>query len=105
LHNFKNKVNDSGLAFVGKIGLGPFWTLVQVLSYVHVSQLTVSAFVSSFRHEHIATVGKIYLRMQMQDLIDGFDLINYKQHMTIMGCMVDHIHLDKHTFDIFFLLK
>jgi hypothetical protein len=41
----------------------------------------------------------------MQDLIDGFDLINYKQHMTIMGCMVDHIHLDKHTFDIFFLLK
>jgi hypothetical protein len=30
----------------------------------------------------------------MQDLIDGFDLINSKQHMTTMECMVDHIHLD-----------
>jgi hypothetical protein len=43
--------------------------------------------------------------MQMQDLIDGFNLINYKHPMTTMGGMVDHIHLDKHTFDIFFLLK
>jgi hypothetical protein len=24
-----------------------------------------------------------------------FNLINYKQQMTTMGCMVDHIHLDK----------
>jgi hypothetical protein len=69
---------DPGLAFVGKVGLGPFWTLVQVLSYVHVLQLTVSISVSSFRHERIATVGKIYTRMQMQDLIDDFNLINYK---------------------------
>jgi hypothetical protein len=67
-----------GLAFVGKVGLGPFWTLVQVLSYVHVLQLTVNTFISSFRHERIATIRKIYTRMQMQDLIDGFDLINYK---------------------------
>jgi hypothetical protein len=67
-----------GLAFVGKVGLGPFWTLVQVLSYVHILQFTVSTFVSSFRHERIATIGKIYTRMHMQDLIDGFDLINYK---------------------------
>jgi hypothetical protein len=40
--------------------------LVQVLLYndvVHVS-------VSSFRHTRTATVGKIYTRMQMQDLID-----------------------------------
>jgi hypothetical protein len=42
---------------------------------VHVS---VSSFVSSFRHERIATVGKIYTRLHMQDLIDGFHLINYK---------------------------
>jgi hypothetical protein len=25
--------------------------------------------------------------------------------MTTMGCMVDHIYLDKHLFDIFFLLN
>jgi hypothetical protein len=74
----KRRVNDLGLAFVGKVGLGPFWTLVQVLSYVHILQFTVSTFVSSFRHERIATIGKIYTRMHMQDLIDGFDLINYK---------------------------
>jgi hypothetical protein len=33
--------------------------------------------------------------MQMQDLFDDFNLINYKQQTTTMGCMVDHIHLDK----------
>jgi hypothetical protein len=38
--------------------------------------------------------------MQMQDLIDGFNLINYNQQMKTMGCMVDHIHLDKNTFSI-----
>jgi hypothetical protein len=48
-------------------------------------QLTISTFVSSFRHERIATVRNIYTRMQMQDLIDNFDLINCKQHMTTMG--------------------
>jgi hypothetical protein len=31
----------------------------------------------------------------MQDLFDDFYLINYNQQMTTMGCMVDHIHLDK----------
>jgi hypothetical protein len=30
MYNFKNKVNDPGLAFAGKVGLEPFWTLVQV---------------------------------------------------------------------------
>jgi hypothetical protein len=72
LHNLKDGVNDLVLAFAGKVGLGPFWTVVQVLSYVQVLQLPVSTFVFSFRHERIATVGKIYTRMQMQDLIDGF---------------------------------
>jgi hypothetical protein len=71
-------VNDPGLAFVGKVGIGPLWTLVQVLSYVHILQLTVSSSVSSFRYERIATVGKIYTRIHMQDLIEGFNLINYK---------------------------
>jgi hypothetical protein len=52
--------------------------LVQALSYFHVLQLTVNTFVSSFQHEGITTVGKIYTKMQMQDLIDGFDVINYK---------------------------
>jgi hypothetical protein len=32
----KDGVNDPGLAFIGKVGLGPFWTLIQVLSYEHV---------------------------------------------------------------------
>jgi hypothetical protein len=95
-------INDPRLAFAGKVGLGPFWTLVQVLGYVHVLQFSVSTFVSSFRHERIATVGKIYTRMQMQDLKDGFVLNNYKQHMTTIGCIVYHIHLDKHTFNILF---
>jgi hypothetical protein len=66
--NFKNRVNDPGLAFDGKVGLGPFWTLVQVLLYngvVHVS-------VSSSRHPRTATAREIYTRMQMQDLIDDF---------------------------------
>jgi hypothetical protein len=68
----KDKVNDPGLAFAAKVGLGPFWTWVQVLSYVYVLQLLVGTFVSSFRHERISTVGKIYTKMQMQDLFDDF---------------------------------
>jgi hypothetical protein len=61
----KDVVNDPGLAFVGKGGLGPFWTWVQVLSYVHVLQLFVGTFVSSFRNERTSTVEKIYTNMQM----------------------------------------
>jgi hypothetical protein len=38
----------------------------------------------------------------MQDLIDGFTSITYKQHMRTMGCMVSHIHLDINTFNILF---
>jgi hypothetical protein len=68
----KDGVNDPWLAFTGKVGLGPSWTLIQVLSYVHVLQLFVSTFISSFRHERTPTVGKIYTKMQMQDLFDDF---------------------------------
>jgi integral membrane sensor domain MASE1 len=50
----------------------PLWTLVQVLSYVHVLQLTDSTFAPSFRHMRTATVKKIYTRMNMQDLIDDY---------------------------------
>jgi hypothetical protein len=63
----KYGVNDLGLASAGKVGLGPFWTLDQVLSYEHVLQLFVSAFVSSFWHERTSTVTKIYTKMHMQD--------------------------------------
>jgi hypothetical protein len=42
----KDGVNDPGLALTGKVGLGPFWTWVQVLRYVHVRQLFVGTFVS-----------------------------------------------------------
>jgi hypothetical protein len=68
----KDWVIDLGLAFAGKVGLEPFWTLVQALIYEHVLQLFVSTFVSSFRHERISTVGKIYTKMQIQDLFDNF---------------------------------
>jgi hypothetical protein len=67
----KDRVNDLGLAFTGMVGLGPFWPLVQVLSYVHTLQLTVSSSFS-FQHERISTIGKFYTRMQMHDLFDRF---------------------------------
>jgi hypothetical protein len=31
-----------------------------------------------------------------------FNLTNYNQRLTTMGCMVDHIHLDKNTFNKLF---
>jgi hypothetical protein len=31
-----------------------------------------------------------------------FNLIDYEQQMTTMGRMVDHIHLDRNTFNILF---
>jgi hypothetical protein len=68
----KDRVNDPGLAFDGKDGLGPFWTWVHVLSYVHARQLFVGTFVYSFRHERMSTGGRIYTKMQMQDLLEDF---------------------------------
>jgi hypothetical protein len=69
---WKYGVNDPRLTFAGKVGLGPFCTWVQVLSYVHVLQLFVGTFVSSFPHERTSTGGKFYTKMQMQDLLDDF---------------------------------
>jgi hypothetical protein len=69
--------------------------LIRVLSYVHALQLFVSTFVFSFRHERIYTVRKIYTRCKCKIYSKIFNLINYNQQMTIVGCMVDHIHLDK----------
>jgi hypothetical protein len=40
--------------------------------------------------------------MQMQDLIEIFNLKIYKPHMTIRGVFVGHNHLDKNTFSILF---
>jgi hypothetical protein len=74
----KDGVNDPGLAFVGKVGLGPFWTWVQALSYVHALQLFVGTFVPSFRHECPSTVGKIYTKMQCKIHSTIFNLINHK---------------------------
>jgi hypothetical protein len=70
--SLKDGVNDPGLAFTGKVGLGPFWTWVQVLGYVHELQLFVGTSVSSFWHERTSTGGKFYTNMQMQDLFDDF---------------------------------
>jgi hypothetical protein len=66
----RDGVNNPGLAFAGKVGLGPFWTWV--LSYVHALQLFVGTFVPSFRHERKSIGKKIYTKMQMQDLLDDF---------------------------------
>jgi hypothetical protein len=68
----KDGVNDPGLAFAGKVDLGPFWTWVHVLSYVYVLQLFAGTFVASFRHERMSTGRKIYTKMQMQYLFDDF---------------------------------
>jgi hypothetical protein len=68
----KGRVNDLGLAFTSKVSLGPFWTLVKVLSYIDVVHVSVNSSVSSFWHTHTSTTGKIYMTMQMQDLVDGF---------------------------------
>jgi hypothetical protein len=38
----------------------------------------------------------------MQDLINSFDLIITKQHITIMEHMVDHIHIDNNIVSILF---
>jgi hypothetical protein len=67
-----------GLAFAGKVGLGPFWTRVQVLSHVHARQLFVGTFVPSFRHERPSTDGKIYTKMQCKSYSMIFSLINHK---------------------------
>jgi hypothetical protein len=83
----KDGVNDPGLAFAGKVGLGPFWTGVQVLSYVHARQLFVGTFVSSFRRERTSTGGKIYTEMQMQDLFDGFHFNQLQTVLTIKWCI------------------
>jgi hypothetical protein len=68
----KDGVNDPGLAFTGKVGLGPFWIWVQVSSYVHARLLVVGTFVSFFRHTRTAAAREIYMRMQKKDLFDDF---------------------------------
>jgi hypothetical protein len=81
-------------------------TITQIESFflanVHAQQLLVGTFVSSFRHERTSIGGKIYTKMQMQDLFDGYTLINYKPFWQSRGVFVGHIHLDKNTFSILF---
>jgi hypothetical protein len=91
----KDGVNDSWLAFTSKVGLGPFWTLVQVLSYVHVLRLLVSTFVSSSGTSVYLPSGRSTRGCKCKIYLTIFNLINYNQQMTTMGCMVDHIHPDK----------
>jgi hypothetical protein len=67
----KDGVNDPGLAFDGKVGLGPFWTLVQVLLYNDVCT-SPSAPPSPPSGTRVQLPLGIYTRMQMQDLIDNF---------------------------------
>jgi hypothetical protein len=76
--------------------------LVQALSYVHVLQLFISTFVSSFRHERISTIGRSTRGCKCKIYLTIFNLINYNEQIKTMGCMVDRIHLDKNTFRILF---
>jgi hypothetical protein len=62
----------------------------------------VGTFVSSFRHERTAIGGKIYTKMQMQDLFDGLYFNQLRTILIIKGVFVGHIHLDKVTFSILF---
>jgi hypothetical protein len=98
----KGGVNDPGLAFAGKVGLGPFWTWVQVLSYVHARQFLVGTFVSSFRHERTSIGGKIYTKMQCKIYSTVYTLITHNLMWQSRGVFVGHIHLDKNTFSILF---
>jgi hypothetical protein len=75
----KDEVNDPGLAFAGKVGLGPLSTLAQVLSYAHVLQLFVSTFVSSFWHERYLQSGRSTRGCKCKIYLTIFILINYNQ--------------------------
>jgi hypothetical protein len=57
------------------------------LSYIHARQLFVGTFVSSFRHEGTSTGGKIYTKMQMQDLFYDFYFNHLRTILTIGGCI------------------
>jgi hypothetical protein len=49
------------------------------LSHVHVLQLFINTFASSFRHEHISTVRKIYTRCKCKIYSKICNLFTYKQ--------------------------
>jgi hypothetical protein len=48
------------------------------LLYSDVVHVSVSSFVSSFRHTRTSTIGKIYTRMQCKTSITVSNLINYQ---------------------------
>ena len=62
MHNLEKLGYAPVLAFVDKVSLGLFWTLVQVLVHFHVVHVPVSSFLSHFWHKRIATVGKFYTK-------------------------------------------
>jgi hypothetical protein len=78
-------VNDPRLAFAGKVGLGPFWTLIQALFYSDLVHVSVNYSVSSFRHERISTVEKIYTRMQCKIELTVLILVNYNNTLQPWG--------------------
>jgi hypothetical protein len=93
----KDGVNNPGLAFTGKVGLGPsgLWPRSRATSTYCSSSSAPSAppsgtsvYLPSGRFTRGCKC-KIYLTI--------FNLINYNQQMTNMGCMADYIHLDKNT--------
>jgi hypothetical protein len=52
-------------------------------------------------HERVATVGNYYKEDAMQDLSDHL-IITFQTSYDNLGCMIEHIHLDKNKFSILF---
>jgi hypothetical protein len=60
-----------GLAFVSTSRQTTLRTLVRVLLYSHVVDVSSCSLILVSRHERIATVGDFYTGNAMQDLIDS----------------------------------
>jgi hypothetical protein len=67
-----------GLAFVGKAGLWPFLTLVQVLLYGDVVHVSSCSLVLVSRYKRVTTIGDFYMEDANARLIWRFDSIHYK---------------------------
>jgi hypothetical protein len=73
------------------------------LLYSDIVHVSSSSLILVSRHKRVATVGDFYTEDENARLNRPIGLINHKKHLTTMGCMVDHIHLDNNTFSILFI--
>jgi hypothetical protein len=94
LHNFKNKVNDLGLAFAGKVGPGALLDFGPALALqrrgARLRQL-LRLLLPAHAYSYLS--GDLHEDANARFNVTIFNLIIYKQHMTTMKSMVGHIHL------------